>query len=103
MMKAMLAVGLFALLPASALAAPDQSARPAAHKSQPAQIATLGGDFPTSLSDEELLADNSDDSQANYSQGRSEQNRTAASSEHQPEPLPNGQPKYVTIYWFIGH
>ncbi len=113
MRKAMLVVALFALLPATALAAPNQSARPAAPKSQPAQIASLGGDFPTTLTDEDLVAANADSdtsplaghSQAYTPPDRSrEQSREPATAEQQPQAgtPANGQPKYVHIYWFIG-
>jgi hypothetical protein len=109
----MLAVALFALLPASALAGPDRSARPAVHAAPPTQIATLGGDFPTTLSEEDLVAANADSDNnmlAGYPQSFNSSERQREQS-HEPvagesqDPLamlPNGQPKYVRIYWFIG-
>ena len=108
MRKAMLAVALFAFLPATALAGPDQSARPA-KSSPPAQIASLGGDFPTSLSSEDLANADADSargsySRSNISQDRSREGSQSSNAERQPQAdaVPNGQPKYVRIYWFIG-
>ena len=110
MVKTMLAIALFALLPATAYAGPDHAARPVAQHSQPAQIATLGGDFPTSLTDEDLVVAANADSNASYAQNDSqsapsrEQSREDSNTDRQREtiPYPNGQPKYVHIYWFIG-
>ena len=113
MRKAILAVALFALLPASALAGPDRSARPAVHAAPPTQIATLGGDFPTTLSEEDLVATNADSDNnmlAGYPQSfnssghpREQSHEPVAGESQDPlAMLPNGQPKYVRIYWFIG-
>jgi hypothetical protein len=108
----MLAVALFAFLPASALAGPVQSARPAKSSPMPAQIATLGGDFPTTVSDEDLVAsaDSDTNPRAGYPQSNTsperyrEEGTRPATAERQPQvdTVPNGQPKYVHIYWFIG-
>ena len=110
MRKTMLAIALFALLPATAFAGPDRPARPAAQPAQPAQIATLGGDFPTSLTDEDLVVATNAGGNASYAQNDSqsepsrEQSREGNNTDRQREatPYPNGQPKYVHIYWFIG-
>ena|SRR5215831_13624062 len=110
MRKTMLAIALFALLPATAYAAPDRAARPQAQHSQPAQIATLGGDFPTSLTDEDLIVSANADNNAAYARNDSQsaQSREQSSEDSNTDrqrgaiPYPNGQPKYVHIYWFIG-
>jgi hypothetical protein len=112
MRKAMLAVALFAFVPAAAFAGPDQSARPAKTSPMPAQIATLGGDFPTTLSEEDLVANADGDTnpRAGYPQSNTsperyrEESARPATTEQQPQAdtVPNGQPKYVHIYWFIG-
>ena len=111
MRKAMLVTAFIALLPATALAGPDRSVQAHASTPLPTQIATLGGDFPTTLSDEDLVAANADEETAPVSNSQSSPERspsqisTIAKPDRQPDvgnELPNGQPKYVRIYWFIG-
>ena len=111
MRKAMLAIMLVALLPGTALAAPKGAALPA-QSSMPVQITTLGGDVPTNFSDEDLIAANADTDTSypagypkSYNSSRSHEKASSPTNrEHQPQAdtLPNGQPKYVHIYWFIG-
>ena len=108
MRKAMFALALFVLVPAIALAGPFKSERSAKSSPLP-QIASLGGDFPTSLSDEDLAtnADADTNARADYSHSNTLPVRSggqSANGERQPQAdaVPNGQPKYVHIYWFIG-
>ncbi len=88
MRKAMFALALFVLVPATALAGPFKSERSAKSSPLP-QIASLGGDFPTSLSDEDLAtnADADTNARADYSHSNTLPVRPMASANRRRMPF----------------